>query len=151
MKYIRFTLLAIVAVFIAFFFVVNRDIRENEKKSPVPQQLTNRSNFETITDEQGQVTIKVTPMMFNDEQWKFEVVLNTHSVDLSQDMLQITELVDSQGNLYKPIAWEGDEPGGHHREGALIFSPFSPVPDGIELKIKNVSGIPERSFKWDLQ
>jgi len=68
----------------------------------------------------------------SDEQWQFEVPLNTHSIGLSQDMLQITELIDSLGNLYKPITWEGDGPGGHHREGVLIFSPFNPVPDSIE-------------------
>lgn len=152
MKYIRFILIAIVAIFLVyFFFVVNRDIEEDSAQSPNQQKQTGQNSLESKTDGQGQVTIKVTPQTLSGTQWKFDLVFNTHSVDLNQDVMQIAELVDSQGNVYKPTAWEGAGAGGHHREGVLIFKAVNPAPSYVELKIKDVGGVPERSFKWNLK
>jgi len=78
-------------------------------------------------------------------------MFDTHSVELDQDLMQIVELTDGQDNTYKPIAWEGAEPGGHHLEGVLVFEAINPVPPSIELKIKDVGGVPERSFKWNTE
>lgn len=141
MKYIRFILIAVAAAFLVyfFFFVPNRDIRENEE------------GFETKTDERGQVTVKVTPQALSDTQWKFYIVFDTHSVDIDHDITQIAELFDSGGNTYKPITWEGSAPGGHHREGMLIFEAISPVPPFVELTIKDIGGVPARSFIWYTQ
>src|SRR3989344_5048688 len=150
MKYMRFILIliAVIAIFLAyFFFAVNRDI---SKRASDSQQQTDKSSFETKTDEQGQVSIKITPQTFSGSQWKFDVVLDTHSVDLNQDLTQIAELIDDKGGVYKPIAWEGSAPGGHHREGVLAFEGISPSSLFVELKIKNVGDVPERLFKWDL-
>lgn len=152
MKYIRFILIAVVAIFLAyFFFVVSRDIEEDKTQSPNQQKQMGQSSLGTKTDEQGQVTVKVTPKTLNDTEWKFDVIFDTHSVELDQDIMQIAELLDSQGNVYKPIAWEGAGPGGHHREGILIFNPTQPLPEYVELKIKDVGGISERSFRWNIE
>ncbi len=150
MKYLQFILITAVAVFLAYFlFAVNQD--EGDKTQSPTQKQTTQSSLETKTDERGQVTVKITPQALRGDQWKFDVVLDTHSVDLGQDMMQITELVDGQGNTYKPIAWEGAGPGGHHREGVLIFQPISLMPSSVELKIKDVGGVPERLFKWNTE
>lgn len=152
MKYIRFILITAAAVFLAsIFFLVNRNIRENETQSSTLQQRTSQAGFEMKTDEQGQVTVKVTPQVLSGNQWKFRVVLDTHSVDLVQDLIQMAELTDDQSNVYKPTAWEGAGPGGHHREGVLIFEAVNPAPSSIALKIKDVGGVPERLFKWNAQ
>lgn len=152
MKHTRFILIAVVAIFLTYFlFVANRDIRENDTQAPAQQHQTGQSSLETKTDKQGQVTVKITPQNFSGTQWKFAIVFDTHSVDLNQDIMQIVELTDNQGTIYKPIAWEGAEPGGHHREGVLLFDAIHPAPVYVELKIKKVGGIAERSFKWYLQ
>ncbi len=150
MKYIPLILITTAAVFLVyFFFVVNRDVRESKTQSPAPQQQASQNSLETKTDDQGQVTIRVTPQTLSGTQWKFDVVLDTHSVDLGYDLMQIAELIDDKGNAYKPLAWEGSESGGHHREGVLQFEAINPIPSYVELKIKNVGGVAERSFKWN--
>ena len=117
------------------------------------QQTTTKQNWETKTDEQASVTVTVTPtdISLQSKEWKFDVVLNTHSVELDQDMTKIAVLVDGQGKEYKPLSWNGSEPGGHHREGVLIWNAIEPTPKSVEIKIKDISEIPERSFKWDLK
>ena len=75
---------------------------------------------------------------------------DTHSEELSEDLVAVSELLDDQGKAYKPTSWDGSPPGGHHRNGVLKFNPISPKPRSLELKIKNVGGVVERSFKWDL-
>lgn len=143
MKYTRFILIGLIAV-VSVLFVMTRN-----KQDSHPQRQANESRFETKVDEQGQVTIKVAPQVSNSAQWKFTIVFDTHSVELNQDLLQIAVLTDDQGNTYKPTAWEGPGPGGHHREGILLFESISPTTSYVELRIKNIGGIPERLFKWD--
>lgn len=91
----------------------------------------------------------------------FTFELNTHSVDLSNlEMDKINSLRDDQSNVYIPIEWRevGDSSSSHHRSGALLF----PLTDQggqpiisdktkyIEIIIKDLAGIKERTFKWDL-
>ena len=76
--------------------------------------------------------------------------MDTHSVELDQDMIKIAIIVDDQGKEYKPIRWEGAEAGGHHREGVLIFSQITPTPKSVELKISSISDV-VRSFIWQLK
>lgn len=104
-------------------------------------------------DEQSSVTVTVTPIELNQvaETWKFELVLDTHSGSLDEDLMEVATLVDDQMNIYTATSWEGTEAGGHHREGILSFDAIEPLPKTIELKIKGIGGIDERSFKWPLQ
>ena len=74
------------------------------------------------------------------------VSLTTHSGDLGGDMAKVSFLRDNVGVKYAPIGWQGDPPGGHHREGILEFKPLLPLPDKLTLVIKNVGGVTERSF-----
>lgn len=102
-------------------------------------------------NKEGQVTVQVTPVLLAPaaETWRFKVVFDTHSVALDQDLLAITAL-DAGGSERKPLAWEGSPPGGHHREGELVFKAVNPVPSSVSLKIRNVGPVPERSFTWSL-
>lgn len=112
------------------------------------QQTTAKQTWETKTEEQDSVTVVVTPLDLstNSKEWKFDVGMNTHSVELDQDMTKIAALVDDQGKEYKPIRWEGPV-GGHHREGVLIFDQITPNPKSVELKISNIGDV-VRSFTW---
>lgn len=51
--------------------------------------------------------------------WEFEVRMDTHSKPLNDDLTKAAVLVDGAGHRYKPIAWQGDAPGGYHRKGVL--------------------------------
>src|SRR3989344_6048305 len=104
------------------------------------QQTTSNKMWETKTEEQASVTVVVTPLDLspNSKEWKFDVVMNTHSVELDQDMVKVAVLVDDNGKKYKPLRWEGSETGGHHREGVLIFNQTTPTPKSIELKISGI-------------
>ena len=116
------------------------------------QQPDNSQTLETKTDEQASVTVTVTPMNISPQskEWKFDIVMDTHSVELDQNMIVVATLLADNGEEYKPLRWEGAEAGGHHREGVLIWSAIEPMPQSVEIKVKDIGGILERSFKWDL-
>ena len=104
------------------------------------------------SSEQG-VTVTVTPGSFapDAKTWNFEIVLDTHSQDLGDDLVKSAVLVDGEGRQYKPTAWEGAAPGGHHREGVLRFNPVSPPPQAIELQIRRPGETRTRVFRWELR
>lgn len=101
------------------------------------------SNFQTLMDSKNNVEFQVTPISLNE----FEISMNTHSVDLDFDLIQIANLYDDIGNAYKPINWEGSAPGGHHREGILKFPLVNKNAKSIKLIITDSS---EREFVWNL-
>ncbi len=107
--------------------------------------------LEPKTDEQESVTIVITPVDISGEskEWKFDVIMNTHSVELDQDLIKFAALVDDMGMEYKPLNWEGSV-GGHHREGILVFAPIRPLPQNLELKISKIGDV-TRSFNWQLK
>jgi len=123
---------------------VQRTVQETSEAS---------QKWETKTDEQSPVTVTVTPIELSQDTqtWKFQIVFDTHAGSLDDDILTTATLVDDRGNIYQPIAWDGAEPGGHHREGVVVFEAITPIPSSVELLIKNVGGVPERSFMWALQ
>ena len=132
------TAILLFAVFVGGFIVLYRD-------RPVQQETP-------AADDRASVTIMVTPLDIapGSSEWKFDVVRDTHSVELDQDMTKIAVLRDDQGKEYPPVRWDGAPPGGHHREGILVFGAVQPTPQTVEIVIKNVGEIPERLFKWNM-
>jgi hypothetical protein len=98
---------------------------------------------------EGGVTVKVTPLELSAQAavWRFEIVLDTHVTALDHDMTAVTVLSTGVGHEYRPLTWEGDKPGGHHRKGVLTFKPIRPAPSSVALKVRHV-GVPERTFSW---
>jgi len=98
------------------------------------------------------VTVRVKPIDLapTARAWTFQVVLETHSQDLSDDLVRATTL-EAGGAKYAPTAWEGDPPGGHHRKGVLRFAPVTPAPDAVELRIQRPGESAARSFRWALK
>jgi hypothetical protein len=84
------------------------------------------------------------------KEWEFEIVLQTHSQDLSDDLKAVSTLVADGRATQAPTAWEGDPPGGHHRKGVLRFEPVTPRPETIELRIPRPGESSPRSFRWQL-
>jgi hypothetical protein len=99
------------------------------------------------------VTIVVTPQNLSSEapSWDFKTVLDTHSGDLSDDLVKSAALIDNGGGRYTPVAWVGAPPGGHHREGLLRFKPISPRPQSIELQITRSGEDTPLLFRWALK
>lgn len=116
------------------------------------------TNATTQTSDAGAVTLKAT--------WSdpgvglaFTVAMDTHSVDLDEiDLSESATLRTDKGVEVKPSSWEAPK-GGHHREGTLIFPDkgsdgvplIGPDTRVVELIIRNVAGVPERTLRWDLQ
>jgi hypothetical protein len=103
------------------------------------------------TVEAASVTVKVTPLALKQgEPPVFGIAMDTHSVDLAGDMLKTVVLRDDSGKEYAPTAWDGAGPGGHHREGKIKFGPLTTNPKSLTLVVKNLAGVPERAFKWEV-
>ena len=98
------------------------------------------------------VTVKVTPKRIgpSDKRWEFSVVLDTHSVDLSDNLVQSASLTTDDGRTLKPASWIGAAPGGHHREGVLAFDVPAPRPASIELRLVRPGESAPRIFRWRL-
>ena len=84
----------------------------------------------------GNVVYKISPKNLSPDLdiWEFEIVLDTHTGSLDQDLAQVITLTDNQNNVNKAISWQGDPPGGHHRVGVLQFKPFKET-ESVTLKI----------------
>lgn len=152
MKYLKFSPIVLALVFLSYYYfgIYQQQVLPQGEQSEQSVKAEQKQ-WDTKSDDQPPVAIKATPIEFgqNTKIWKFAVVFDTHSGSLDQDPIKAISLADDKGNIYQPIMWEGSGPGGHHREGALIFNPIQPLPEYVELKIKDIGGIDERSFKWN--
>lgn len=106
----------------------------------------------THTDTGGGVTVNVTYLHpQNEKEIRFEVVLDTHTVDLDgYDLKELSTLRDDAGKNYQPIKVD-NRGGGHHREITLVFPKVSPSAKRLELVIKDIGRVKARFFFWDLQ
>lgn len=121
-------------------------VASGKKQSPP----TAPSNNQTQTNEGGNVTVAVTPQELTPEKpAMFEVVFDTHSVDLDFDAAAASDLRDDKGTSYGVPVWNGDPPGGHHRKGTLTF-PAPLESTSVKLTLRDISGIKEREFEWKL-
>lgn len=55
--------------------------------------------------------------------------------DLSDDLAQSATVTTDDGRTFMPTGWRGAPPGGHHREGVLVFDAPAPLPSAMELRI----------------
>lgn len=69
----------------------------------------------------------------------FEIVFDTHSVELDQDLARDARLVVGD-TTWPYAAWTGDGASGHHREGELRFTAAGPVVGTITLTIGGLPG-----------
>lgn len=109
-------------------------------------QSGNNPELESITQKAGEIEVTVTPIQTG-KSVNFEIQLETHSVELTYEMEKITTLKTKTG-LVKPVRWEGDLPGGHHRKGALVFPDISGKPEDFVLIIENIDG-KTLEYRWN--
>jgi hypothetical protein len=113
-------------------------------------------NGQTLVDDQGQVTVEVTPLNLGqpDPTLDFEVALDTHSVALDMDLTLLATLSTGDGRSIAATAWDGGS-GGHHLVGVLSFPAAgddgSRLDQGGELTLtlREVNAA-ERLFTWTL-
>ena len=82
---------------------------------------------------------------------RFQIVLDTHSVNLDgYDLKTLASLRDDAGKAYASTGME-NKGSGHHRETTVSFAKVSAEAKRLELVIKDVAGINERVFRWNLE
>jgi len=136
---ILFFIFLLIIVFFLGFFLVNKD-NKKLKDSFAPQE-----------NEGGSVTVTVKPKVLKvGEKPIFEVEFNTHSVELSFAIEKLSYLTDDKGKTFNQPVWNGSPPGGHHRSGILTFTEILSETKYVELIIKDVAGISERKFRFEL-
>jgi hypothetical protein len=125
---------------------------------PVSTESDSSSNDSaTLSDQQGAVTVDVTPLNLDSaaDTLDFDVVMDTHSVELSMDLATLATLTTDTGISVDATLWDAPL-GGHHVEGKLIFPATKdgkPILEGatkLTLTIINVDS-PSRIFEWDLK
>jgi hypothetical protein len=128
------------------------------ESTPTPSPLT------LVDGGQGGITIQVTwvtpdllasPEMASardldlSRYLAFYVRLDGSSADLSKyDLGRISVLHDLSGGEYQPEAWLPLNVAGDHREGLLTFRKVKLGGEGVELVIRGVGGVAERSYRW---
>ena len=108
--------------------------------------------YETKSNRENRVRVDVKPVQLAPGQpARFEVRMNTHSEPLEEDMVAVSTLKDNTGRQYQATAWEGSDPGGHHRTGVLAFPKLEDNTESITLIIRQVAKVPERTFEWSMK
>lgn len=111
----------------------------------------------TRTDEQGAVIFTVTPLNLGTsaDTLDFDVIMNTHSIELSMDLAQLATLATDAGVTIQAEKWDAT-PGGHHVEGKLVFPSAQDGTSILEgastltLTIVDVDAA-SRIFEWELK
>ena len=114
------------------------------------------TNLETVADDQGKVTVAVTPVKLtgSESTLDFEVVMDTHSVDLSMNLVDLATLTTDNGRSVAAVSWDGVSEG-HHVTGVLSFPASVDGATLLEgasrliLTIRDVDA-PLREFSWSL-
>lgn len=144
-------LLLMVLILITAFFGINVFKKTNKQPSKVNITDKQEKNLNFQENEGGNVTVTVKPKVLKiGEKPTFEIEFNTHSVDLSFDISKQSYLLDNKGKRLANGIWNGSPEGGHHREGTLTFNGVLSKTKFVKLIIRNVSDIPERTFRWEL-
>lgn len=158
MKRFLFPLLLVMALVLA---ACSPTAPTSDQTPPQPASVSTEpaevSDNLTRSDQQGAVTVNVTPLNLKgpSDQLEFDIALETHSVDLSMDLATLATLTTDTGITVQATKWDAPR-GGHHVEGKLVFPGTK---DGktildnarkLTLTITNVDA-PSRIFEWVLK
>ncbi len=155
MKKSNIALIALVALAAGFFLWALLGSRA-EPAAPAqnaPQEqaeVAPAAAYEAQSNSDGGIEVEVQPLDLTSSEWSFGVGLTTHEGSLDEDLAKIVSLTDDRGDAVSPLRWEGPSPGGHHRNGTLIFPQISPKPASITVIVRDVGGVSERKFTWQL-
>ena len=118
----------------------------------VMAQSGGAAKLAAVSNDAGGVRIVVTPKAVAAKSpWEFDVVMDTHTTPLNDDLTKTAVLVVDGGQKYTPLAWQGDKPGGHHRKGVLRFPAPGEQVKSFELQIQSSGTETKRVFKWTMK
>ena len=130
--------------------------------NPQPESVSTNSAFPSNDsamriDEQGAIIVEITPLNLDSptDTFEFEVVMTTHSIDLSMDLATLSTLTTDTGISVDATLWDAPL-GGHHVEGKLIFPTTKdgkPILEGATKLILTIVDVdaPSRIFEWELK
>lgn len=180
MKYSKILLMVIVGVFILaacspFQFPSKKPVVKSTPSSCITPEVgkvascqTNKTNPPTLeptatvtpqtsltqTDMQGSITVEITPENLEKLGVNsiFDVSLDTHSIDLSMDLAQLSTLTTDTGKVIQATTWDATR-GGHHVSGKLVFDTVidgKNLLDGVKGITITINGldVPSRQFSW---
>ena len=131
--------------------------------SPSPSAAQSIVGPGTAKNQGGAVTVQATYLgaaaMGTVEALRFEIRLDTHSVNLDQyDFKQLATLQNDRGVAVKPLTFE-KKGSGHHVQQVLSF----PAKDeagkpvlgegarAVELVLSDLANVPQRILRWEVQ
>ena len=115
-------------------------------------QSSGAPKLAAVSNDAGGVRIVVTPKAFAAKSpWEFDVVMDTHTKPLDDDLTKTAVLVVDGGKKYTPLAWQGDKPGGHHRKGVLRFPAPNEQVKSFELQFQGAGADNKRVFQWTMK
>lgn len=93
-------------------------------EEPLPQSQTG-----------GEVEVTVEPKQLTvGKEMVFAVSLNTHTVELDEEMTNVVRVTDERGREYRVVSWSGGK-GGHHVSGELRVAALQKGAGRIKLEI----------------
>ena len=108
--------------------------------------------YKTKSNKNNNVRVDVRPVqLVPGKSARFEVRMNTHSEELSYDMIAVSTLKDNKNREYQATNWIGSPPGGHHLSGVLEFPALDGSPESITLVIRLIADGSDRTFKWSVK
>jgi len=155
MKYTTIILIFIALIIAGFllYWLVGNPLQNNTATTAPQEQNTQSTPIESgskQTNSEGAVTVAVTPKtLVSGSEAQFEVVFDTHAVELNYDVAKIARLTDDSGTVYESISWTGGK-GGHHLEGLLTFPALAKTAKNITLTIPGVER-QDRVFRWNVE
>lgn len=146
-------------VIIALFFIgistitavaLTADVTTTEDID-LKEQVIENIDLEEQTIESNKVAFSVTPEIDPGVSIKLLISMNTHSVNLNFDMLEVSKLVDSNGETFLPTEWQGPAGGGHHRSGTLIFLDIPENIHKLNFILSPGSKFQDLNFEWIIE
>lgn len=133
---------------------VSCQFKQSTTPTVLPTQEVNPQQNLTQTDSQGAITVEITPENLDKpgDTLIFDIAVDTHSVDLSMDLAQLTTLTTDSGITIQALNWDAPR-GGHHVKGKLSFSTTLDGKDifngttSFTVIIGNLD-VPTRQFIW---
>ena len=100
----------------------------------------------------GGVAVILSRLPSEADSLRFRIEMTTHMRDLDPYRFeQIIRLRDQTGKEFPPLAVEQMMGGGHHRMAVVRFPAPDPRATVVELLVRDVAGVLERVFRWDLR
>ena len=81
---------------------------------------------------------------------RFTIDTDKRAISTLEKRKALSPLRDDAGKVYQPNRIE-NKGSGHHRQLVLVFPQATQGSKRLELLIKDIAGVKERSFVWDLQ